>query len=194
MSPAVVPKPELRRRMIAQLARLEPGERRRAAAAATESWLAQPEADAAGILVCLAFGDEIDTAAVIERLAAAGRELFVTRADPRDRQLHVHRWPCELVTLEFGLRQPPRGAPELAAGEIAARVGAALVLGLAFDPRGFRLGHGSGYFDRFLARHPIPSLGFAFDLQLVERIADEPHDVPMHGVVTDRRVVRRSVG
>ncbi|KAB2963271.1 MAG: hypothetical protein F9K18_08805, partial [Thermoanaerobaculia bacterium] len=61
MSLAVVSKPELRRRMIAQLARLALGERRRAAAAATESWLAQPEADAAGILVCLAFGDEIDT-------------------------------------------------------------------------------------------------------------------------------------
>lgn len=193
MNTDTVPKPELRRRMIARLAALDPAERRRAAAAATERWLAQPEADADGILVCLSFGDEIDTAALIERLAAGGRELFVTRADPRDRQLHVHRWPCELVTLGFGLRQPPRGAPELAPGEIASRVGAALVLGLAFDRRGFRLGHGSGYFDRFLARHPIPSLGFAFDLQLVDRIADEPHDVPMHGVVTDSRVVRRSV-
>ncbi len=193
MNTDTVPKPELRRRMIARLAALDPAERRRAAAAATERWLAQPEADADGILVCLSFGDEIDTAALIERLAAGGRELFVTRADPRDRQLHVHRWPCELVTLGFGLRQPPRGAPELTPGEIASRVGAALVLGLAFDRRGFRLGHGSGYFDRFLARHPIPSLGFAFDLQLVDRIADEPHDVPMHGVVTDSRVVRRSV-
>lgn len=142
------------------------------------------------MLACLSFGAEIDTWRLVERLGAQGRELFVPRADPRDGHLHVHPWPCPLETLRFGLRQPPRGAPELAADAIDATVEAVLVLGVGFDRRGFRLGHGRGYFDRFFARHPLPGIGLAFEAQLVERLPVEPHDLPMRVVVSERSLVR----
>ncbi len=190
MSP-VPTKQELRLQLAARLATIEPAHRRSAAAAASERWLAQPEVLAGGgVLICLSFGDEIDTAGVVEALTRAGRPLFVTRAEPRDRQLYVHRWPCDLVNLPFGLRQPPREAPALTDAEVRDQVSVALVLGLGFDRRGFRLGHGSGYFDRFLARHPLPALGFAYDLQLLDELPAAPHDVPMRAVVTDLRVAR----
>jgi 5-formyltetrahydrofolate cyclo-ligase len=125
-----------------------------------------------------------------ERLLAAGRELFVPRADPRDGRLHVHPYPCPLRTLSFGLQQPPRGTPEVAESAIDGVVQAVLVLGLAFDRRGFRLGHGSGYFDRFLARRPFPAIGLAYAAQLLDELPNEPHDVPMAIVVTEEEVCR----
>ena len=64
-------------------------------------------------------------------------------------------------------------------------VEAALVLGLGFDRRGYRLGHGSGYFDRFLAGRSFPAVGLAFEMQIVDEIPNECHDIPMSAVVTD---------
>jgi 5-formyltetrahydrofolate cyclo-ligase len=156
-----------------------------------ERTLALPELAAArGVLACLSFGTELDTWGLVERLARQGRAIFVPRAAPRDGRLHVHPWPCELVTLHFGLRQPARGAPELADDEVDAALDAVLVLGLAFDHRGFRLGHGRGYFDRFFARHAIPGIGLAFETQLVDRLPVEPHDMAMRCVVTETSLVR----
>jgi 5-formyltetrahydrofolate cyclo-ligase len=162
-----------------------------AAHAATERLLTLPEiASASRLVVCLSFGDEIDTWPLVDRLLASGRDIYVPRAEPADRQLHLHRYPCELRTLAFGLQQPPRTAPELPAAAIDSTVDAAIALGLAFDVRGYRLGYGTGYFDRFLARRPFPAIGFAFDSQIIDHMPEEPHDVPMAALVTESSVWR----
>jgi 5-formyltetrahydrofolate cyclo-ligase len=141
-------------------------------------------------MTCLSFGSEIDTWRLVARLLQSGRELYVPRADRRDGELHVHRYPCALEMLEFGLSQPSPEVPELAAREIDATIEVVLVLGLGFDRRGYRLGHGRGYFDRFLAGRRFPAIGLAYDEQLVDELPVEPHDVPMRLVVTPTRVVR----
>jgi len=181
----------LRRELSERLLALPPAERRRASARVVERTLALAEVrDAASLLVCLSFGAELETASLVERLLREEREIYVPRADLRDGQLHLHRFPCELVELPFGLRQPPRGAPELDPGAVDATLDAALVLGLGFDRRGYRLGYGRGYFDRFLARRPFPAIGLALDLQLVDELPVEPHDVAMRAVVGESGVAR----
>lgn len=183
-------KDELRRRLTARLEAAPAEERRRAGAAARARLLDHPAIRGArSILVCLSFGTELDTAPLVERWPAEGRRLYVPRADPRDRMLHVHPWPSPLVELSFGLRQPPRGAPEVVPAEISATIDAAIVLGLGFDRRGYRLGYGSGYFDRFLAAHPVTAIGLAYGFQLLDRLPAEAHDVPMSVVVTDDETV-----
>ena len=107
------------------------------------------------------------------------------RAERSPTRLAVCRFPCALVTLAFGLRQPPASEPELPEREIDATIDLALVAGLGFDRRGYRLGYGSGYFDRFLAGRPFPALGLAFDTQIVDRLPVEPHDVPMRALITE---------
>lgn len=185
-------KAALRAELRARLAALGRDEARRAGELVAARALALPELAAARrILACLSFGDELPTGPLVDQLLAEGRELFVPRADPADGLLHVHRYPCALVTLDFGLRQPPRDAPAVAREEIDATLDAALVLGLGFDRRGFRLGHGRGYFDRFLADRQLPAIGLAFDAQVVDALPVAPHDVPMSVVVTESRTLRR---
>ncbi len=64
-----------------------------------------------------------------------------------------------------------------------------LVPGLAFDPMGYRLGYGAGYYDRFFAslNSPHPTIGIGYDLQIVDRVPKDPHDVPCNVVLTDKR-------
>lgn len=194
-APHPADKPTLRRELAARLAEVDAATARRTAARVAERLLALPEvAGARRIFTCLSFGTELDTLELVERLLAEGREVYVPRAvaGPADRSLHVHPYPCPLVTLSFGLRQPPAGTPELAPAAIDATLDVALVLGLGFDRRGFRLGYGSGYFDRFLRGRPFPAVGLGYAFQLVDRLPAEAHDVPMAAVVTDTETLRIS--
>lgn len=193
--PARAAKSRLRPAARDRLGSISPAALAAASARIAESVLRLPEiARASGVLVCLSFGSEPDTWGLTGRLVESGRRVYVPRAEPRDRQLHVHPFPCALATLSFGLRQPPRGTPALADPEIDESLDAALVLGLAFDRRGYRLGHGSGYFDRFLARHPVFSIGLTCADLLFDALPVEPHDRPMSVLVTEHEVVRAGPG
>lgn len=181
-------KAALRSRMRGRLAALDPGRAREAATRVADRVLGLPRVvGARRVLVCLSFGLELDTWALVERLLISGRELFVPRTAAGDPQLHVHPYPCPLETLSFGLRQPAAACPEVAPEAIGATLDVALVAGLAFDRRGYRLGYGAGYFDRFLAGRSFPAVGLAYDVQLVETLPVEAHDVAMSVVVTERR-------
>lgn len=65
---------------------------------------------------------------------------------------------------------------------------------VAFDLQGNRLGMGGGYYDRSFAflrhrrhwRHPH-LVGVAHDFQRVDRLPQQPWDVPLEGIFTDQR-------
>jgi 5-formyltetrahydrofolate cyclo-ligase len=83
-------------------------------------------------------------------------------------------------------------APGLSAG--LSLPGLVLVPGVCFDKKGMRLGYGGGFYDRTLevlrrGRRPTV-VGVAYDAQLGDRLAREPHDAVMDFVVTERRVIR----
>ncbi|MEM8993622.1 MAG: 5-formyltetrahydrofolate cyclo-ligase, partial [Acidobacteriota bacterium] len=165
----------------------------RAADRVADAVLALPEVrSAGGVLACWSFGAEVSTRGLVGRLAGLGREVFLPRIDARRRDgvMSLHGYPCDMERLRFGLEQPAASAPALAPGEIDDRVDVALVLGLGFDRDGYRLGYGGGYFDRFLARHRAVPIGLGFDVQRVDSLPREAHDVPMACVVTEAGVYR----
>ena len=66
-----------------------------------------------------------------------------------------------------------------------------VVPGLAFDRAGRRLGQGKGYYDRLLSDVSDNCLivGLAFDVQMVERVPAEAHDVALDVIVTESDVI-----
>jgi 5-formyltetrahydrofolate cyclo-ligase len=69
---------------------------------------------------------------------------------------------------------------------------AVLVPLVGFDPSGFRLGYGGGYFDRTLAAaRPRPyAIGLGYEDSLLPTIFPQRHDIPMDLIVTDRCIHR----
>ncbi len=60
-----------------------------------------------------------------------------------------------------------------------------VVPGVAFDPKGNRLGRGKGYYDRFLCQYlDVKRIGICFNFQLVEEVPSEPFDIRMDEVIT----------
>lgn len=184
-------KAALRRDLATRLKNLDATSARRGAEQVAARVLRLPEVEhARSVLTCLSFGTELDTWVLVDQLLASGRRIYVPRVERRGWHLHAHAYPCELKTLSFGLRQPTPNTPALSADQVDETIDAVLVLGMAFDRQGYRLGHGAGYFDRFLAKRRFPSIGLAYDVQLLERLPVEEHDVAMSVVVTESETLR----
>lgn len=67
----------------------------------------------------------------------------------------------------------------------------AILPGVAFDRRGFRLGYGAGYFDRFLPslRPDCVRVALCYDFQVLETLPAEEHDLPVNLIITENRVI-----
>ncbi len=93
-------------------------------------------------------------------------------------ELTVHPAGSATERHRYGFDQPAAGSPLVPDAEIAV----VLVPGLAFDRGGARLGHGKGYYDRFLSR--LAAIGRARFVgvtggYVVAELPTEPHDVVM---------------
>ena len=65
-----------------------------------------------------------------------------------------------------------------------------VVPGIVFDREGHRIGYGFGYYDKFLKKVPkAVKIGLCFDFQVVDKIPNEVHDVPVDFIVTDKEVI-----
>ncbi|WP_339061936.1 5-formyltetrahydrofolate cyclo-ligase [Tepidibacillus marianensis] len=63
-----------------------------------------------------------------------------------------------------------------------------IVPGVAFDMKGNRIGHGVGYYDRFLAKVPqsIPKIALAYQFQIVRESWNiDSWDIPVDGILTE---------
>jgi 5-formyltetrahydrofolate cyclo-ligase len=162
-------------------------ERAIASIAIAERLLALPElAETRTVLLHAALRDEVDLAAVIGPLLARGVRTLFPRVRGTELELVA---AADLRTLQLGYR----GIMEPVGPAIDPTViDAAIVPGVAFDPQGGRLGQGGGHYDRLLPRLPPDAvrIGVCFACQVVPAVPREPHDVPMHLVVHERRTHR----
>ena len=139
------------------------------------------------ILFYLATDGEVETRPMIRRALADGKRVAAPMTLTTRRMIKIAELTSltrGLVTGPYGIAQPdPRRARRVVD---PALLDLAIVPGVAFDAEGYRLGHGGGYFDRFLARLPksVSRLGLAFRCQRVPRLPRSPHDQPVQKVLT----------
>jgi 5-formyltetrahydrofolate cyclo-ligase len=135
--------------------------------------------------------DEPDLRPLAGDCVGNGRRLALPRVTVDG--LVIHAWDGATTSLAAGamgiLEPDPEKCPEIPASTLAA----AIIPGLAFDPRnGIRLGRGAGYYDRWFATSGFQgeSVGVALPWQLASPLPREAHDRPMGWLATTRGVVR----
>ncbi len=180
-------KASIRARMREALDQLTPAARAADSALLRDRLGADPEFRAAGwVLGFIPLRSEPDLLSLITAAAAAGRTVLLPRWDPAAGEYFPAIAPHDgsLVPGPFGIPQP---APEAAAVPHD-RLDLILVPGLAFDREGRRIGRGKGFYDRLLAKAPqARKWGVAFDLQIVDEIPIETHDVNLDRIATPSR-------
>ena len=185
-------KREWRAAILAAVAALDPDVRRSEEAALIARFPHVPGlAQARTILLyASAFPEELPTRELFASAYDAGKQVLWPRVDRSARQLRLHalRDPGnELRPGVLGIPEPRADHPEIPPES----VDWALLPGLAFDERGYRLGRGAGYYDRLLPRLRRDAACWALCLscQLVPRLPIEPHDMPLNGIASPDRTV-----
>jgi 5-formyltetrahydrofolate cyclo-ligase len=146
----------------------------------------RPYQVAAAVIAYIANENEIPTARLLDDIVRSGRTLYLPQSTVVD---GVIRWqPGEpLRAGQGGVFEPVRGSamhPDLPAIALVPLVG--------WDASGTRLGRGGGFYDRLLAQLPqqITRVGLAYEFQEVPELPRDPWDVPLHYVITERRILR----
>ncbi len=136
----------------------------------------------------LPIGAEIDTGLLARRMAHKGHDLCLPVVTALDAPLAFRWWrpgdalepdlagiPAPLADARGPGAEPGQMTPDLILTPL-----------LAFDRFGGRLGQGGGYYDRTFAALPDAiRIGVAYAGQELERLDLEPHDMRLHGVLTE---------
>ncbi|HUW99268.1 MAG TPA: 5-formyltetrahydrofolate cyclo-ligase [Acidiferrobacter sp.] len=140
----------------------------------------------------LPHGSEIDPRPLMYALARSGCVVYLPIVSKQPNSPLVFRpWRSSLARNTHGIMEPRWGLKLQ-----GVQLDAVLVPLLGFDLRGSRLGQGGGHYDRtfaFLSRkkHIKPHLiGVAFECQRVAKLPNDPHDVRLHAILTEKRVYR----
>jgi 5-formyltetrahydrofolate cyclo-ligase len=181
-------KAALRRVMKERRAAIPDAQRIRRSNEAADRLLAMPELTGVGVaFVFHSFGAEISTGPVIRALA--GRRIALALPILADGRIEAAAY-----RLGDPLTASPYGALEPLARTIVEpeRVDLVVTPGLAFDARGFRVGYGGAYYDRFLPRTRADAarIGLCFDEQVLDAVPHGDGDEPVRAIVTDRRILR----
>ena len=178
-------KKELRRQVRERLAGLSPEELRVGDSALFALFLALPQVDAAKTI--FAFwgipGKEPDTSRLIGELVRRGKTVGLPRMLPGHR-MEVRRFCPDrpLVTVSFGISEPGEDCPLLD----RQAVDLVLVPAVCYDRRGFRLGFGGGYYDRWLENFSGFKAGLCRAAVLQDSVPTEAHDARVDVLITER--------
>ncbi len=175
----------VRERLIAERLAIERGERRRRGDAIFRHLQAAiGPLDGRLVSAYWPFRGEPDPRAFLRAVVARGGRCALPVVVARRQPLQFRSWaPGEpLEPGVWNIPVPARGAAVVPDVVIAPLVG--------FDPAGYRLGYGGGFYDRTLAalaqRPQVFGVGFA--QAALPTIYPQPHDIPMDRVVTEAGV------
>lgn len=149
---------------------------------------ALPALRRAGVLFSYqALWDEADLSAFHRWAEAEGKTLAFPVTGPGGAmEAWAPQSPDAWGTDRFGIRAP---LPEASRRLDPAELEAVLTPCVAFDGAGRRLGHGGGYYDRFLPRCPQAlRIAVAFEAQRCPALRPAPWDVPMDLLATENGV------
>lgn len=137
------------------------------------------------VMTYMAFRNEID----LSRLQAdfPHKRWVIPRVvgEPEPR-LVVHPFDAtRLVRHKFGMLEPDAALPIVSPDEIDM----VLTPGLAFDRRGFRLGLGGGFYDRFLPLVRAPKVGIVCQALIIETVPVDEHDQPVEYLACEDGII-----
>jgi len=146
-----------------------------------EAWLVFQEAEV--VLSYLPMKAEVDLLSLMENNPQ--KKWLVPRILPQGRMKFHPYDPGQLIRHPFGMLEPDPSLPVIPAGQVEL----VLTPGLAYDQRGWRLGYGGGFYDRFLSgQRSLVSLGVTYQALMQTDLPHQEYDVPVQYIVTENGV------
>lgn len=131
---------------------------------------------------------EVDTKAIIEHAWRVGKRVAVPRCNPSTKEMDFRMIESydDLEIVYMDLQEP---VVERTVSVRPEEIDLQVVPGVVFSKEGYRIGYGGGYYDRYLSDYQGDTVSLAFELQVINQIPIEIHDVPVEKIITETFII-----
>ncbi|MEK4229938.1 5-formyltetrahydrofolate cyclo-ligase [Solibacillus sp. FSL H8-0538] len=136
------------------------------------------------IAVTMSNRPEVDTIAIIEELWRLGKRVAVPKCKPATKEMAFYEIDGFFQT-ERAYMDILEPRTDIAALVPKEDLDVIIVPGIVFDHRGYRIGYGGGYYDRYLQGFSGTLISLAFNEQITECVPNECYDLPVHTILTE---------
>ncbi len=138
------------------------------------------------ILFFAALDDEINTDYAIEAAISRGKTVYLPKCIDNCGNMDFYKINSldELITGSFNVREPKGNSDKFNDCSNALCV----VPAISYDLKGFRLGYGKGYYDRFLEKFSSVSVGLCYNEMIIDKIPADRLDLPVNYIITEDSV------
>lgn len=141
------------------------------------------------IMTFISFGHEVNTHNFVKNSLNNNKRITVPITFPESNEIK----PSEILDfdeLEVGFYNILTPKEEFHRFIDPNEVDLIIVPGLAFDRKGYRVGYGGGYYDRFLSKYPkATKIGLAFDLQMIDQVPRDEFDIAVDYIITENEII-----
>ena len=140
------------------------------------------------LLCYAALKGEIDIDSIMEKALLDGKRVSLPRCSDLSGNMCFYyiNSLSDLTDGSFGIREPDPVTCEKVESFSDC---VCLVPALAFDKSGYRLGYGKGYYDRFIKKFIIISVGLCYNEFLSDALPVEEHDEAVDYIATESEII-----
>ncbi|MGN1133878.1 MAG: 5-formyltetrahydrofolate cyclo-ligase [Oscillospiraceae bacterium] len=137
------------------------------------------------VLIYVSSAIEVDTYMLADYCFECRKKLYSPKCIPNSNDMIFYETESfdDLEKGSFGIYEPCEQCRKMNETEHPV----CIVPGLAFDKRGYRLGFGKGFYDKFLAEFKGIKIGLCYDDCVTESLPKDAYDVPVDILVTENQ-------
>lgn len=138
----------------------------------------------------LSFRSEVPTNYIIKYCIEHKKNVYIPICIRETKEMLISLFDDDVLlsTSNYGVQEPTKETIKIADREI---LDIAIMPGAVFDTRGYRVGYGAGYYDKFFAhtKKKIYKIALAFSFQVIEEVPHDNFDIPVDCIVTERGII-----
>lgn len=138
--------------------------------------------------ITVSHGFEWDTTNIIKKAWEQGKQVCVPKCLPKNRKMIFYQIDNfdQLEVVYYNLLEPK---PDETTPKDKKFIDLIVVPGVVFDKKGYRIGFGGGYYDRYLANYKNETVSLLHTKQLINRIPIDNHDIAVKYLLTEKGFV-----
>lgn len=138
--------------------------------------------------------DEIDLRPIAEAALSSGKKIAFPRCNPEDHSMIFHYVNSfdELMPGSYNIMEPSEDAPVFSLSETETSNVICIVPAVVFDKKGYRIGYGGGYYDRYLSGFRGTKVGMAYREFIVNSVPHGRFDLTVDVMMSERGLYAKS--
>ncbi|MBP0960295.1 MAG: 5-formyltetrahydrofolate cyclo-ligase [Oscillospiraceae bacterium] len=139
------------------------------------------------ILTYISVNNEADTVSLIKYCFENGKRVAVPKCLDKNGNMEFFEIKSfdDVKSSYFGLLEPSEKCPKIDSFDN----GLCIVPAFSYDKKGYRIGYGGGFYDRFLSKHNLFKIGICYDECIEENHLYDEFDINVDIVITEKQII-----